>query len=345
MPELTPRRVLAGAALLTLLVAAGFGMAQLDLGAAVTAFTHAEPEMLGAALALYLTSQTLSGVMWGICQGAGGIRIPMGTTLGLHWITRASCELLPVGLGEALRIGIVRRHPDGAKAGTLRITGGLAGFKTMDAAVTAGAMLLLVLVLPLPGHLANLRWPALAVVLGLAALAVAAKLGRAGRVVGLASRLVPSRLRGATGKLGEGARVLGDGEAARAAAVAGTLAIVARIAFLAALLLALDLPPQAAPLAYAAIVLAGIVPGAPGGAGTREVVLLPALAMAHGVSASHALAFGMAIQATALVASLGAGALALAWLGPALVAGRRAPLEVDPDTAVAPEPVAVGEAA
>ncbi|MGD9573441.1 MAG: lysylphosphatidylglycerol synthase domain-containing protein [Thermoleophilia bacterium] len=330
MPWLTPRRVVAGAALVALLVAAGFGMAQLDLGAAVTAFTHAEPEMLAAALALYLTSQTLSGVMWGICQGAGGIRIAMGTTLGLHWITRASCELLPVGLGEALRVAIVRRHPEGAKAGTLRIAGGLAGFKAMDAAVTAGAMLVLVLALPLPGPLAGLRWPAIAVAAGIAALAVAARLGHAGRI----TRLLPSRVRGITGRLGEGARVLGDGDAARAAAVAGTLAVVARIGFLAALLLALDLPPHAAPLAYAAIVLAGIVPAAPGGAGTREVVLLPALAMAHGIPAAHALAFGMAIQATALVASLGAGALALAWLGPALVAGRRAPLEVDPDTVV-----------
>ena len=93
--------------------------------------------------------------------------------------------------------------------------------------------------------------------------------------------------------------------------------------------------------------LAGIVPGAPGGAGAREVVLLPALAMAHGVGASQALAFSLAIQATALATSLLAGALALAWLGPALVTGRRAAGEEAPlpaGVAVVAEPVAPGAA-
>ncbi len=312
---------------------AALGISRIDVAAAAGALAHAHPELLGIALGLYLLSQTLSGAMWGVCQGAGGVDVPMGTTLGLHWITRAACELLPFGLGEAVRVGVVRRHPGGSRAGTWRVAGGLAGFKALDGAVTAVVVLVIVLATPLPGPLAGLRWTAAGAVAAIVVLAVAARLGgmRAGA-------LLPARARRAAARLGEGAAVLGRPAPARLAAGLGLAAALARIASLGALLAALGIAPHAAPLAYAAIVLAGIVPGAPGGAGTREVVLLPALAMVHGVGAAQALAFSVAIQATALGASLLAGGLALAWLGPALVAGRRAAGEQAPLPAAAGAP-------
>jgi uncharacterized membrane protein YbhN (UPF0104 family) len=326
LPPARPPRVrplLTVAALLAVLAVAVAGLTGIDLGAAASALAQADPELLAAAVALYALSQTISGAMWWVCQGAGGIHVPASTTLGLHWISRGSCELLPANLGEGVRVAVVRRHPGGAAAGTWRIAGGLAGHKVIDGAVTALVVLVIALATPLPGPAAGLRWTALATVLGMVALAVAWRLGRARGV----ARLLPGRTRRVAARLGEGAGVLSDPGAARLSAVLGLLAVAVRIAGLAALLAALGISPLAAPLAFAAIVLAGIVPGAPGGAGAREVVLLPALALAHGVGGSQALAFSLAVQATALATSLALAFAALAWLGPSLLAGRRAAVE------------------
>ena len=53
------------------------GLRAIDVGAAAAALTHARPELLVAAMGLYLLSQTASGVMWGVCQGSGGVRLAM----------------------------------------------------------------------------------------------------------------------------------------------------------------------------------------------------------------------------------------------------------------------------
>lgn len=322
-----PRTILAVAALLAVGIAVVSGIGAIDIGGAAAALTHARPELLVAAMGLYLLSQTASGLMWGVCQGAGDVRIAMPTTLGLHWIARASCELLPAGLGEALRVAAVRRHPDGARAGTWRIAGALTGSKVIDGVVTAVVVLVIALATPLPGAAAGLRWTALAGVGAFAVAGVAWRLGR-GR---LPVRLAPARMRRVSARLAEGAGVLSDPAGARLAGLLALLSVLLRIACLAVLLGALGIAPQAAPLAFAAIVLAGVVPGAPGGVGAREVVLLPALALAHGVPGADALAFSMAVQAIALTTSLVAGGVALLWLGPSLARGRRAAGEPVPD--------------
>jgi uncharacterized membrane protein YbhN (UPF0104 family) len=302
-----------------------------DLGAAASALAGADPELLAAAVALYALGQTVSGAMWGVCQSAGGVRgLPLSTTLGMHWISRAACELLPASLGEAARVAVVRRHEAGADAGAWRITGGIAGYKALDAAVTGAAVLLIALAAPLPGPAGGLRWTALAVVAGVVVAGVAWRMGAARRMLAL----VPRRARAAVAKLGEGAGVLGDPGAARTAAVLGLVAVLARVLSLAALLAALGAPAQAAALAFAVIVLSGIVPGAPGGAGARELVLIPALALAHGIPAADALAFSLAVQAAALGTSLAIGGAALAWLGPGLL--RRAPAPAPAEAEPAP---------
>lgn len=331
------RRLPALIALAVVAAAVAAGVGTIDLGGAAAALAGAHPELLAASLALYLLSQTIAGAMWGVSQGAGGVRMPLATTVGLHWIARAACELLPAGLGEAVRVALVRRHPGGAAAGTWRITGGLAGYKVLDGAVTAAVVLIIALATPLPGPAAGLRWSALTVVAAMAAGAIAWRAGGARCL----TRLLPGPARRVAARLGEGAGVLTDAGAARLACVLGLLAVLARVGSLAALCAALGIAPQAAPLAYAAIVLAGVVPGAPGGAGAREVVLLPALALAHGVPAAQALAFSVAVQATSLTASLLAGAVALTWLGPSLAGGRRPGLE----PALGPEPAAASHAA
>jgi len=300
---------------LILAAVAVFGLTQVHPGSAVAALSGADPQMLATGIALYFLAQTISGVMWAVCQDAGGVRgIPLSTTLGLHWMARASCELLPANLGEAVRVGLVRRHPAGAEAGGWRITGGIAGYKAIDAVLASAAVLTIAVASPLPGPAGNLRWTAMGAMVAILAVALAWRMGAGAHIV----RLLPGRLRGAASRMGQGAGVLRDPGAARTAAILGAFALVARILSMAALLAAIGAPPEAAALAFAVTVLAGIVPAAPGGAGTREMLLIPALVLAYGMPSSTAFAFSMAIQATALATSLAVGALCLAWLGPRL---------------------------
>lgn len=301
-------------------------LSSMDLAAFASALSGADPALLGVAVGAYLLGQTLSGAMWATCQRAGGVRVPLSTVLGMHWVARGACELLPASMGEAVRVGIVRRHPGGAEAGAWRIAGGVAGYKLVDAAVTGVAVLAIMLVTPMPGPAAGLRWTALAALGVVVAVAVAWRLGVLRPVI----RRLPGRAREAAGCVGEGARVVTDGRAASTAAVYGLLAALARIHSLGALLAAVGAPAAAAGLAFTVIILAGIIPGAPGGAGARELVLVPVLALAHGVEPESALAFSVMVQATALGATLAAAALALAWLSANRPAGVTGELEPGP---------------
>lgn len=293
------------------------GLRAVDFAAAVSALTHADPRLLVIGTGFYILAQTIAGVMWWGCQNTGGIRLPPGVSLGIHWISRASCELLPASLGEGVRLALVRRHPQGAAAGAWRITGALVGTKVIETVVTALAVLAIALATPLPGPAAGIRWMALATVVAIAVICLAWRLGLAagGR------RVLSGRLRVVSEKLGQGAASLRDPAATRTAALLVLASLAARVVSLGFLLAAFDISPLAAPLVFAAITIAGILPGAPGGAGARELVLLPALAMAYGVPLAEALAFSVAIQATALAASLGAGLAALSWLGTAIIHG------------------------
>ena len=299
-----------------------FAALNLDLGGPVHVLARADRDLLVVAALLYALAQTASGAMWAVCQRAGGIDgIPMRRALGMHWIARGACELLPASLGEAVRMGVVRRHAAGAAAGGWRIAGGIAGYKLIDAALTGLTVMAVAIALPLPGPASNLRWTAagaLAVVVAVVACA------RLGLLRGLAGRL-PRRLRLSLRRLGEGAAVLGRPRTARLAALLGGACVAARVGSLAALLAALGATPAAALLAFSMIVIASAVPGIPGGAGAREATLVPALAFAHGVPTATALAFSVAVQGIALGVSLVAALAALAWLGPGLLRRRPVP--------------------
>lgn len=314
-----PRAIVTGFVALVLTAATIAMISQVDLGAAMGSLAGAEPMLLGVALIASVIGQTISGGMWGVCQRAGGIRrISWPTVLGMHWVARGACELLPANLGEAVRVGLVKRHPAGAEAGAWRIAGGVASYKVIDAAVTGAAVLAIALLAPLPGPAAGLRWIAAGSLVVVFALFAVVKYGGAERFL----RLLPSRARHAASRLGEGAGALGDYRAMRRAGLLGLAAVGMRLVSLAALLAALGLPPVAAGLAFSVIVLAGIVPAAPGGGGTREMVLLPALALAYGMSAGPALAFSLAVQAVSLSTSLVMAGGSLAWLGPRLLPRR-----------------------
>lgn len=321
-------------ALVVLLMAGGvvLALSHIDLVAVGGALRGADPALLGVAVGAYLLGQTLSGAMWAVSQRSGGVTgITMGRALGMHWVARAACEVLPASLGEGVRIALVRRHPAGAAAGTWRIAGGVAGYKLLDAAVTGLAVMAIMVASPLPGPAAGLRWTALGAIGVVVILVVLWRVGVLGRATGL----LPGRARSAVTRIGEGARVVTDPGAARTAGLFGVAAVLARIVSLGALLAAFGAPAAAAGLAFAVIVLSGAIPGAPGGAGARELVLVPALAMAHGVATETALAFSVAIQATALAATLAAAAVAALWLG--LSRSEAEVVPVAPEAAPEPE--------
>ncbi|MEW6582783.1 MAG: hypothetical protein AB1416_08495, partial [Actinomycetota bacterium] len=139
---------------------------RIDLAAPIDALAGADIRLLVLAAGLFALAQTSSGAMWGVCQSAGGVGIRMHRAVGIHWMARGAGELLPASLGEAVRIGIVRRHPAGAAAGGWRIAGGVAGYKLIDAALTAATVLAVTILIPLPGPAGGLRWTALGALAG-----------------------------------------------------------------------------------------------------------------------------------------------------------------------------------
>jgi uncharacterized membrane protein YbhN (UPF0104 family) len=289
-------------------------LAGLDLDAVSDALAGADARLVALSAVLYAAGQTTSGVMWGACQRAGGIEgLSWARTLGMHWVARGACEMLPASLGEAVRVAVVRRHPGGQRAGSLRIVGALAGYKALDAAVTGAVVFLTTLVMPLPGPVSGLRWTAAGALVVVVALLACRRLGLARPL----RRLVPAVARTGSRRLGDGAAVLRRPRAAAQAATLGVVAVTARVASLAALLAALGVTPAAALLTFAVIALAGVLPGAPGGAGAREALLVPALALAHGVPQATALAASIAVQGVALGTSILVGLAALAAIGPA----------------------------
>ncbi len=316
----TRRSILTGVLVLGAISLSFMGLRGIDPGAVGSALAGADPRWLALAVVMYALSGTLSGAMWVRCQEAGGVGgMSVGTGLGMHWMSRAACELLPASLGEGVRVALVRRHPGGRSAGTWRITGGLAGYKVLDGIVTAAVVMTIALATPFPGPAAGLRWTAAAVLAGGVVVALVWRFAGLGRL----TRLLPDRVLRPGRRLAHGAGILTDTRAAGSASLLGLGAILARVVSLGALLGAFGISPAAAGLTFCVIVIAGILPGAPGGAGARELVLVPALALAHGVPTGTALAFSLAIQVTALGTSLMIGLLALGLLGTRF--GRTAP--------------------
>jgi len=136
------RLALAAAGLAVVVPLALVGLRRVDAGAIASAFEGADPALLAAAVAFFLAFQTAAGGVWATCQAAGGVRgMPPATAVGIHWATRAACEVTPAGLGETARVALSRRHPAGARAGGWRIVGAVAAFRALDTATAALAAL------------------------------------------------------------------------------------------------------------------------------------------------------------------------------------------------------------
>lgn len=301
------------------------GVVSGDLSSVGASLASADRDLVVLAAVLYAVGQCMSGLMWGACQRAGGVDgIGWGQVLSLHWISRAACETLPASLGEAVRVALVRRHRAGREAGTWRIAGGLAAYKALDGVVTGVVVLGILLAAPLPSQIAALRITAVvAVAVGMGVLVLAFTASGRGAGRGRVGRMLAG--------VRDGAAVLRRPGEVRGAGLLGVGAIVARIASLAALLAAFQAPAGAALMVFAVIVLAGLLPLAPGGAGAREALLVPALAAGGAVPAHTALAFSVSIQGVSLLVTLAAAAVAA-------VLGRRQ-TDMLPDVLV-PEPEA-----
>lgn len=282
-------------------VAGASSISPLSLAAAVAG---GAPEWLLLAAVLNVLSHTAYGMVWrdGLkAAGLGAIRL--SSVMRAHWICRGASELLPFQLGEAARVVALRREP-GVNGATWRIVGSMAAFKTVDAAVTfpLAAIVLMVAVEPSPLVVAG-------IVSGVALVALGALAAWAG---GLVSARLRGRAQAICHELVAGAALLRQGSSL-ISPVAWQLASTAlRVGSLAAILIAYGVPMAAAPLMFAMLVLAGLLPLAPGGAGVREAAVVPMLVAMYGVGLDSALAASLAVQAVTLILALSGAGIAMA---------------------------------
>ena len=302
------RSLLAAGVAILLALAAWAALHAIRPGALADAFASVNWLWLVAAAVAYALGQIASGLVWGVGLRAGGMRgIQRRHVLSAHWLGHGACELLPAQLGHVVRYAAIRRHPAAAAGGGLRIAGSVGAWKVVDGLVTFVVVAIATIVMPLPGGFGGLRWLAAATLGGLLlALFVVSRIGPA-----RAARMVPGRLAGVARGLGEGAAVLAHRRDAAAAVGLQLLAICGRVVSLAALLHAFGMPPEAALLAFALMVLSGVIAISPGGVGVRDAALVPALVATYGLGTEPALAFSLGIQATALAVSLLGAAVAL----------------------------------
>ena len=173
--------------------------------------------------------------------------------LSAHWLGHGACELLPAQLGHVVRYAAHPPSPGRRRGRRARSPGSVGAWKVVDGLVTFVVVAIATMVMPLPDGFGGLRWLAGATLGGLlVALFVVSRIGPAP-----AARMVPGRLAGVARGLGEGAAVLARRRDAGAAVGLQLLAICGRVVSLAALLHAFGMPPEAALLAFALMVLSG----------------------------------------------------------------------------------------
>lgn len=306
-----PRRrvVLTALVIAVLAFAAWTASRNIHPGALEAAFSGVDWTWVVLSCVAYAVCQFTSALVWHVGLSAGGLAaVGRLHAIGAHWIARGATEFVPTPVGDAARVAALRRHPAAHEGGSLRIVGSIGAYRLVDGVVSFIVMAVLTLVVPLPAGYGGLRWLAGGV------LACMALLGLAGWRIGpeRGARLVPRRLRPVLGQVAGGAAMLSQRRHMAGAVGLQLLTVLGRIASLAALLHAFGMPAGAAPLVFCLMVLAGLVAISPGGLGVREAAVVPVLVATYGMAAEPALAFSLAVQATALVVSVTGAAAALA---------------------------------
>jgi uncharacterized membrane protein YbhN (UPF0104 family) len=292
------------------LLAAWTGVQTLDVTAIGIAFHEASWSWVLVSAALYGASQFMAALVWREGLRAGGLGgISTRCVFAAHWISRGASEFLPAQLGEAARIAALRDHPALGPSGAWRVGGSIAAFKLVDGFVTLSVSVLLVVLLAGPGSSTGLG------IAGAAGLVVCIGLIAATRTAGPRAllRIAPKRMQRPLRGFAAGARLFREWRRMCGAVGLQLVATVGRVLSLAALLVAFDLPVAATPLLFALLMLSGLIPLAPGGAGVREVAILPVLVTAFGAQLEVAIALSLGIQAVGLAVSVTGALVALAF--------------------------------
>ena len=326
-PRLLPSRNLR-AALLTLaipalVVLAVASMTSVSPASIAGVLASGRPEWLLASAALYALGHVVSALVWRESVVAAGMgSLPVTQVMRAHWLSRGASEFLPAQLGEVARVAALRERPE-CRGRLLRVVGSIGAFKLVD-----GLFSLLVALVIVAAIAAPLLPGAEFAVLGAMAIVGLAAAGFA--VWRTRERFLPARARTALEELAAGVGLLRGEHPVAPAVGLQSLATTLRILSLAALLPAYGAPVSAAPVLFALLVLTGLLPISPGGAGVREAAVVPVLIVSHGMGLEAALAVSFATQAVGMLVSLAGAGLALA------VSGR--PAHPDPAPAVSSEP-------
>lgn len=304
------RLTVSGLVVAAVLLAGWTGAHTLDLTAIGIAFQDASWSWVAVSAALYGASQFVGALVWREGLRAGGLgAISTRCVFAAHWISRGASEFLPAQLGEAARIAALRDHPALGPSGAWRVGGSIAAFKLVDGFVTLSVSVLLVVLLAGPGSSTGLG------IAGAAALVICIGLIVAMCTAGPQTllRIAPRRMRRPLRGFAAGARLFREWRRACGAVGLQLVATVGRVLSLAALLVAFDLPVSATPLLFALLMLSGLIPIAPGGAGVREAAILPVLVTAFGAQLEVAIALSLGIQAVGLAVSVAGALIALAF--------------------------------
>jgi uncharacterized membrane protein YbhN (UPF0104 family) len=244
---------------------------------------------------------------WIVSHAHDASAVRFRTTLGAFVGAIGANAVLPARVGEALRVGVVRRRVPGSSVVTLAATIVLEtlievafGATVIVMVVLAGRTLASGSLVPMPPYAAS--GP---IALGLAAVAVAAAIA-----LWLAGR---GRARPFARRMASGFSIVRSPRAF----VTGVLSwkLVAwslRLGSVYAFLVAFHVPaaPWTALVVVAAQNVAGSVPLLPGNAGTQQAAI--GIALAGSASAGALLGFGVGMQAATASADLLLGAVALA---------------------------------
>lgn len=281
-----------------------------DLGAllegALQSLVSVSPWLLLVAVALHLGKVAAEARAWhGIVEHAhDGPAVPFRTVLAAFFGSIGANALLPARVGEAFRVGVLRRHMPGSSVATIVATIALEALIELifAAAVVAAALLAGQSIGSLGSPIdAITRSP---LVMGSMAAALIAG--------GIFVVVFRSSARALASKMARGFAVLRApralGRVCSWKAVAWTLRVASVVVFL----LAFHLPatPWTALVVLAAQNVAAALPITPGNAGTQQAAL--SVAMAGIASASTVLGFGVGMQAATVLADLAVGAVAIA---------------------------------
>lgn len=282
-----------------ILAGAWLSLASVSLGALAVAVTFHIGKLLAEARAWH----------WIVVHADDASRVRFRTTLGAFVGAIGAGAVLPARVGEALRVGIVRRDVPGSSVVTIVAT--IVLETAVEIAFGAAIIAAVLLAGGSFGSKGSAGLPGFAthpLVLG-----GLAGLGLAGIALGLVYR---ARTRALFARMAAGFSIARSPRAFVARVLSWkAVAWALRLGSVYAFLVAFHVPaaPWTALVVVAAQNVAASVPLLPGNAGTQQAAI--GVALAGTASASALLGFGVGMQATTMIADLVLGAVALMAVG------------------------------